>query len=84
MNGFKSIMAVALTVTTIGVGGLVATPSASAQVSRSVCGGLEKKGSTAYAVGSFFQAYGDYQWATYYFGKAAAYFDAARDCLLRS
>ncbi len=65
----------------IGVGGLVAAPSASAQPARNVCDNLAWKGRAAMNLGNIFYGLGDWGRAAMYYGQAEPYFDAARNCV---
>ena len=78
MNRFKAIAATALAASAIGVGGLVAAPTASAMPAR--CMELSTKSVAYYNAGLVLEAYGHYNLASYYYGKSAAYGEMAIDC----
>ena len=78
MNKLKAIAATVLVASTIGVGGLVTAPSASAMPPR--CVALSAKSIAYYNAGNLMEAYGYNSLASYYYGKSDAYGQMAIDC----
>jgi hypothetical protein len=78
MNKLKAIAATLLAASAIGVGSLVAAPTASALPTR--CVELSTKSVAYYNAGMVLEAYGHYNLASYYYGKSAAYAEMAVDC----
>jgi hypothetical protein len=75
MNKFKIMATTTLAATTIGVGGLVASPSASA--ARSACDRALALSQAYMVIGRMLYNGGNYAAASYYYGKAEGVVDGA-------
>lgn len=78
MNKLRAIAATVLVAFAIGVGGLVAAPTASAMPAQ--CEAVSAKSVAYYSAGLIMEAHGYYSLASYYYGKSDAYAQMAIDC----
>jgi hypothetical protein len=79
MNKLKAIAATVLVASAIGVGGLVAAPTASARPTPR-CDGLAARAMAYNNFGRLSEAYGYVSLASFYYGQSQAYGDLAIDC----
>jgi hypothetical protein len=77
MGRLKIFAMTAIAAATIGVGGLMAAPSASAMPD---CQALADKGQAYYDTANALYWNGNYSLAMFYWGKSEAYFEMATAC----